>query len=102
VQSWVHEIQRTDFGTGCPIAAASLAGRHEPEITEAAARSFALLRDRVAAPLIATGMGTGAAASLASFVISAIEGALLQSRAQRSVQPLRDAEAELVRRLTRG
>jgi hypothetical protein len=31
--------------------------------------------------------------------VSAIEGALLQARAQRSVQPLLDAEAELVRRL---
>ena len=41
-------------------------------------------------------------AATVSAVISAIEGALLQSRAQRSVQLLRDTEAELVRRLTRG
>ncbi len=98
-QGWVREMQRTDFGTGCPIAAAALAGPHEPEITEAAARSFALLRDRVAAPLIGSGMDRAAAESLASFAISAIEGGLLQSRALRSVQPLLDVEAELVRRL---
>lgn len=34
--------------------------------------------------------------SLASLTVSAIEGALLQAQAARSVQPLREAERELI------
>ncbi|MCW2691035.1 MAG: TetR family transcriptional regulator [Mycobacterium sp.] len=99
IRRWMNEMQRTDFGTGCPIAAASLAGPDEPSITEAAARAFTLVRDRVSAALVAAGADVGAADSTASFAVSAIEGALLQARAQRSVQPLLDVEAELLRRL---
>lgn len=100
VDRWVTDMQRTDFGTGCPIAAAALAGPDEPTITDAAARAFALLRDRVAAALVNAGTDPSAADSRASFAVSAIEGALLQARAQRSVQPLRDVEAELIRSLS--
>jgi TetR/AcrR family transcriptional regulator, lmrAB and yxaGH operons repressor len=100
IAGWLDEMERTDFGTGCPIAAASLVGPDEPSITAAAARAFALLRGRVSASLIAVGSAADSAESLASFVVSAIEGALLQARAQRSVQPLLDVEAELVRRLS--
>jgi TetR/AcrR family transcriptional regulator, lmrAB and yxaGH operons repressor len=99
VDRWVTDMERTDFGTGCPIAAASLAGPDEPSITDAAARAFGLLRDRVAAALTAAGVDPGTAGSRASFAVSAIEGALLQARAERSVQPLRDVEAELTRYL---
>jgi TetR/AcrR family transcriptional repressor of lmrAB and yxaGH operons len=100
IAHWVAETERTDFGTGCPIAAAALAGPDEPEITAAAARAFLLLRERVSVALVAAGTDTASARSLASFSVSAIEGALLQSRALRSVTPLRDVEAELVRRLS--
>jgi TetR/AcrR family transcriptional repressor of lmrAB and yxaGH operons len=100
IAHWVAEMERTDFGTGCPIAAAALAGPDEPEITAAAARAFLLLRERVSVALVAAGTDTASARSLASFSVSAIEGALLQSRALRSVTPLRDVEAELVRRLS--
>ncbi len=96
---WVAELEKTDFATGCPIAAAALAGPDEPEITAAAARSFVLLRERVSAALAMTGTQMDSAVALASFTVSAIEGALLQARALRSVQPLRDVEAELVQRL---
>ena len=100
VERWVTDMQRTDFNTGCPIAAAALAGPDEPAITDSAARAFELLRDRVAAALIADGAEPDAADRRASFAVSAIEGALLQARAQRSVQPLRDVEAELIRSLS--
>jgi TetR/AcrR family transcriptional repressor of lmrAB and yxaGH operons len=97
IDRWVADMQEADFATGCPIAAASLAGPDEPPITEAAARAFTLISDRVAAALAASGMDDETARSRASFAVSAIEGALLQARAQRSIQPLRDVESELVR-----
>jgi TetR/AcrR family transcriptional repressor of lmrAB and yxaGH operons len=100
IANWVAEMERTDFGTGCPIAAAALAGPDEPEITAAAARAFLLLQERVSMALIAAGSNAESARSLASFSVSAIEGALLQSRALRSVAPLRDVEAELLGRFS--
>jgi TetR/AcrR family transcriptional repressor of lmrAB and yxaGH operons len=100
VSRWIAELEQTDFGTGCPIAAASLAGPNEPAITAAAARAFALLRDRMAAVLTGAGVEPATAQTRASFTVSAIEGALLQARAQRCAQPLRDVEAELIRYLS--
>ena len=97
IDRWVSEMQATGFNTGCPIAAAALAGPEEPSITSAAARAFELLRGRISASLIGAGHDPQESAQLASFSVSAIEGALLQARAQRSAQPLRDAEAVLVR-----
>ncbi len=100
VGRWVADLERADYATGCPIAAAALAGPDEPAITDAAARAFTLLRGRVAQTLTAAGVDAAAAATRASFTVSAIEGALLQARAERSAQPLRDVEAELTRYLS--
>lgn len=100
IARWVADMENTDFGTGCPIAAAALAGPAEPAITAAAASAFELLCERISASLVAAGRDAHEAAQLASFSVSAIEGALLLTRAQRSVQPLLDAETVLVRLLS--
>nr|WP_099023583.1 TetR/AcrR family transcriptional regulator [Mycolicibacterium palauense] len=99
IAMWVRALDAADYDTGCPIAAAALAGPDEPEITEAAAHAFALLRERIEVSLRRHPEIPGDPAALASFCVSAIEGGLLQARAQRSPQPLRDVEAELARRL---
>jgi TetR/AcrR family transcriptional regulator, lmrAB and yxaGH operons repressor len=96
---WVVELEKADFETGCPLAAAALAGPGEPSITDAASRAFALLRDRVAAAMRSAGADEETARVRASFVVSATEGALLQARADRSARPLRDVQAELMRYL---
>jgi len=101
IERWVADMEDSNFGTGCPIAAAALAGPEERSITDAAARAFTLLRERVSGTLIETGIDPAAAQVRASFAVSAIEGALLQARAERSVQPLRDVEAELTRYFSR-
>lgn len=98
IAGWIAELEDSDFRAGCPIAAAALAGPDEPAITAAAAGAFAGLRARLAAAL--TDAGQPAAERTASVVISAIEGALLQARAAKSVQPLRDVEAALPRLLS--
>jgi TetR/AcrR family transcriptional regulator, lmrAB and yxaGH operons repressor len=99
IEHWVADMERTGFRTGCPVAAAALAGPDEPSITDAAAHAFALLRERVAAALRSAGADDDTARVRASFVVSTTEGALLQARADRSAQPLRDAQAELIRYL---
>lgn len=100
IDRWATELEASDFGTGCPLAAAALAGPDEPAITAAAGRAFQDVRGRIGAALTSSGMAPVAAAQTASFALSAIEGALLQARAERSVQPLRDAEAVLTGLLT--
>ncbi|MFA5708055.1 TetR/AcrR family transcriptional regulator [Mycolicibacterium sp.] len=98
ITGWVAELEDSDFRAGCPIAAAALAGPDEPAITAAAADAFAGLRTRLDTTLRAAGQRDSA--RTASVVISAIEGALLQARAAKSVQPLRDLEAILPRLLS--
>ncbi|MCV7105637.1 TetR/AcrR family transcriptional regulator [Mycolicibacterium chitae] len=98
IAGWVAELEDSDFRAGCPIAAAALAGPDEPAITAAAADAFAGLRTRLDTTLRAAGQRDSA--RTASVVISAIEGALLQARAAKSVQPLRDLEAILPRLLS--
>jgi TetR/AcrR family transcriptional regulator, lmrAB and yxaGH operons repressor len=100
IAQWIGLMEKRNFDTGCPIAAAALAGPDEPEITAAAAGAFSLLRERISASLVRDGSDLEPATALASFAVSAIEGALLQARALRSVQPLRDVETELVKRLS--
>ncbi len=99
VARWIAEMEATDFGTGCPIAAAALAGPDEPSITAAAASAFAALRSRISTALVQSGRSADDAAATASVAVSAIEGALLQARAARTVQPLRDVEDALVKLL---
>ncbi len=98
IAGWIAELEDSDFRAGCPIAAAALAGPDEPAITAAAADAFAGLRTRLDTTLRAAGQRDSA--RTASVVISAIEGALLQARAAKSVQPLRDIEAALPRLLS--
>ena len=96
IARWIAELEAADFGTGCPIAAAALASPDEPAITAAAADAFAALRGRISAALVDAGTPVETADVKASVAVSAIEGALLQARAARSVQPLRDAETVLI------
>ncbi|CAJ1496980.1 TetR/AcrR family transcriptional regulator [[Mycobacterium] burgundiense] len=97
IADWVAVLEASEFATGCPIAAGALAGPDEPAITAAAADAFAGLRARVGAALVAAGATASAAETTSSVVVSAVEGALLQARAAKSVQPLRDVEDVLVK-----
>ena len=45
IARWIADMEKTDFNTGCPIAAAALAGPDEPAITAAAAGAFDQLHD---------------------------------------------------------
>jgi TetR/AcrR family transcriptional regulator, lmrAB and yxaGH operons repressor len=52
--------------------------------------------DHLATALTGKGLPAVQAKSLAGFIISAIEGAIVQSRALKSTQPLDDAQSHLV------
>lgn len=101
VDWWIGQLQRSDFALGCPVAAAALAGSDSPEIVAAAAEVFDEWAVGIAERLTAAGADATAATSLSRFQISAVEGAILTSRALRSVEPMEDLRYHL-HQLTRS
>ncbi|WP_433731779.1 TetR/AcrR family transcriptional regulator [Nocardia sp. CA-129566] len=91
---WQRALTRSSFSTGCPIVGAALA-ESEPGVQAAAGAAFTDWTDRIANALCDNGLSVEQARSLAGFVISALEGAIIQSRALKSTRPLDDAQIHL-------
>ncbi|GAA5070890.1 TetR/AcrR family transcriptional regulator [Nocardia iowensis] len=91
---WEKTLSEHDFRLGCPIAAATVDGTTEP-IRTAALAAFESWTATYTAVLEHSGIATAAARSLAGFVVTAIEGAVLHARATRSVHPLHDCRDQL-------
>ena len=94
---WRTVLTESDFSDGCPIVAATVDGERTPEVREAAGRVFGGWSELVAEGLTRHGVEPDRARSLGSFFFSAIEGAVVLSRAQRSFEPLDRAFEELRR-----
>jgi TetR/AcrR family transcriptional repressor of lmrAB and yxaGH operons len=91
-----RQLSDSGFVDGCPIATVALevpsnSGAMIAAVSEAFASWEALLAER----LVEHGRPPADAARLASFAMSAIEGALLLSRAHRDIEPLRIAADQL-------
>ncbi len=85
---WAEE---SDYTEGCPIVSLTLETSATPSPLRNACRdSYRSWRERVANGLRACGMGTTAATDSASAVVSAINGAMVVARAERSTRPFRD------------
>ncbi|MEV4240972.1 TetR/AcrR family transcriptional regulator [Nocardia sp. NPDC049737] len=91
---WRHTLEKSAFTTGCPIVGAALA-EAEPRVQAAAGTVFSDWTDQLANGLRDKGLSAEQARSLAGFVISALEGAIIQSRALKSTRPLDDAQVHL-------
>jgi TetR/AcrR family transcriptional repressor of lmrAB and yxaGH operons len=88
VDSWKSMLEGDDFHSGCPIAMATLGSFGTPELAAEAASAFSRWHGTLADQLLRVGLTAPRAESLASFVVSAIEGAVIQCIAYRSTQPL--------------
>src|SRR5882757_7087936 len=86
---WRKSLQDTDFLAGCTVFAAAVDG--SDPVREAIATAVAGWRDALAAKL----SGVAEPNRLATVILTAVEGAILLARAQRSVAPLDDVQAEL-------
>ncbi|MGV0739414.1 TetR/AcrR family transcriptional regulator [Mycobacterium syngnathidarum] len=95
VGGWKRNLIDSDFAVGCPIVAAAQAGPDARAVREASAVVFADWARLIAASMAATGVDAATAASLGSFAVSTLEGAIIQCRSARSTQPLDDACAGL-------
>ncbi len=91
---YMRELERTGFREGCPLMAAAVAGAKE-EASVPAARAFSQIQDSLTNSLIEAGVARERASSLATLAISAIEGAIVLSRTEKSVEPLNQTRQEL-------
>ena len=95
VGSWREVLEDSNFRSGCPIVAVAAEADAGSAATAAAAAAFARWQDLLARALLDAGVGRTDARRLATLVVSAIEGAILQCRARRDIQPLRDVHRVL-------
>ncbi|MEV0761724.1 TetR/AcrR family transcriptional regulator [Nocardia sp. NPDC050435] len=91
---WKKALRTSDFAAGCPVVSAALA-EAEPGVQAAAGVVFGEWNTRLADALTGYGVPAERARPLASLVLSAMEGAIVQSRATKSVRPLDDVRATL-------
>lgn len=100
-------VGESDFRLGCPVSVVTLEmGAESERLQQACASAFESWIAPTAALLEADGFGAKESRPLATVVVSMIEGAVIVSRATRSVQPLlsaADIVADLIgRRSTTG
>jgi TetR/AcrR family transcriptional repressor of lmrAB and yxaGH operons len=92
---WRTVLYDSDFAAGCPVLAATLEGDRWPAARDAARDAFERWVHLYADMLQRAGVPEERARSLASIQISAIEGAIILARAQRSSAPLERVTQEL-------
>jgi AcrR family transcriptional regulator len=100
VAGWTALLRRSNYAAGCPVVAASLEGQRLPSVRDAAGSAFARWQDILTQALARHVPDDARARSLATLVISAVEGAVVLVRAQQSAEPLERVGRELERVLT--
>ena len=96
VGAWRRWLTESDYALGCP-AVASMAdvGAGTPGVREAVVEVFAVWQGAVEEVLREAGLPAERAAAWGTVLLSALEGAIVLSRARRSLAPLDAVLAEL-------
>ncbi len=94
-RQWSRILRDSDFRAGCPVVAATLEGDREPTVREVAAEIFGRWETVLTDAFTGRGIPARRARSLATLVVSSIEGAIVLARAQRSITPLERVADEL-------
>lgn len=85
------QLEQSDFERGCPLATVALESTAADHVLrQALAQGFGEIRERLAGLLSQAGVMPVRAAQLATLMVGAYEGALIQSRVAGSAQPVRD------------
>lgn len=96
VAGWKQSLTESSFAAGCPIMAAAQAGPDALAVRDASAQVFADWARVIAESITSKGVDPATASTLGSFIVSSLEGAIIQCRSARSLQPLDDASAGLM------
>jgi AcrR family transcriptional regulator len=94
---WRDQVEATNYSAGCPVAAAALSGDDTEGARAHAGRGFVTWAGSIEKMLLASRVPASRAGTLASLILSAVEGAVIVSLAQRSTEPMEQAAAELLR-----
>lgn len=96
VRQWTDELSATGVLAGCPVAAATADSAQTTESTRTcAAEAFACWRRPVSEALTGMGVPPPRAGALATLMVSALEGAIVIARAERSPSALTTVVREL-------
>ena len=102
IEALASIVSESDYRLGCPVSVVTLEmGAESERLRQACSGAFESWIAPTAALLEGNGLATEDARSLATVVVSMIEGAVIVSRATRSTQPLESAAeviAELIER----
>jgi TetR/AcrR family transcriptional repressor of lmrAB and yxaGH operons len=91
-------LAESDFRDGCPIAAVTLDVASDCEsIREACQQGFQVWLGLFTRHLLAAGLSEPRAKTVATLFLASLEGGLILSRAQKSVEPLEAVASELAR-----
>jgi AcrR family transcriptional regulator len=94
---WRAALVRSELGSGCAVAAVTIAADGElPELTALTGEIFRRWQRSLAGAFEEGGLEPVAAAGLATTVLAAFEGALILTRAQRSIEPFDQVTAHLL------
>ncbi|MER7182769.1 TetR/AcrR family transcriptional regulator [Streptomyces hyaluromycini] len=98
---WRELLTESGYRVGCPIVAVAAETNDEaPQLARSAAAVFARWQEALAAHFHRHGLPLPRSTRLAAFVIAALEGAVIMSRAGRTTAPLDAAAAEMRELLT--
>jgi AcrR family transcriptional regulator len=93
-------MQKSGFRNGCPITTVLLElAPRERAVTEAGRKAYAARLSILSRKLVEDGFAKARADTLAVLCTSALQGALIQARVERSGRPIEVAAAELARLL---
>jgi AcrR family transcriptional regulator len=96
VELWRADFQRSGGRAGCPVVAVAVESHDDaPELLDRAGAAFRGWRRAFAASLVEAGVEAARAERLAALVVSAVEGAIVLSRAEGSPAPLLEVADEL-------
>ena len=96
VAGWEQHLREHEFRAGCAIVAVISESQHEtPRIANAAAEAFGRWRAVLADTLNRAGVPPTRSRQLATLAVSAVEGAVVLARAERSTSPLEEVNREL-------
>ncbi len=85
---WRTALLGSDLGSGCAVAAVTIAADGElPALTALTGEIFLRWQGSLASAFEEGGLGPPAAGALAATVVAAFEGALILARAQRDIEP---------------
>jgi len=91
---WRAPLESSDYREGSFMMAAAL-DEMNPALQSSAGQAFAEWTARLADGMVAAGLDQATACSVAGLLLSVVEGAIVQSRALKSLHPFDDARNQL-------